>query len=297
MAIKKLPSTGDAPRATGVPESLVAGGNGDSAGFPWEGRTFDHHDTAFAGDDGSTPEGVTSLIEAVRQSAASAASAATAGDYWDAVRDVADAHADAVAGLGAERFLVPMLAEAGALGETPDGRTVEKSQELSIVTVAAPDGRRVLPIFSSVETLAHWNPEARPIPVPGAQAALAAAQDGTAMIIIDAGTPEREYGVRRTALQALALGERVLPAWADAEVQEAFREIGLADPRIDLVWLAPDDLEGRLLTPEVSVLVRLKPGAEAELADVLEQVQARIAASEIVADRVDSLSLRPTHAA
>ena len=56
MAIKRLPSTGDAPRTTGVPESLVSGGSSDSAGFPWAGRTFDHHETAFADDDGATGE-------------------------------------------------------------------------------------------------------------------------------------------------------------------------------------------------------------------------------------------------
>ncbi|WP_336658584.1 SseB family protein [Leucobacter sp. USHLN153] len=292
MAIKKLPSTGDAPRTTGVPESLVAGGESDSAGFPWAGRTFDHHDTAFAGDDGSTPPAVAALIESVRAAVADARGVATAGDYWDAVRRTADAHADAIAGLGSERFLVPMLAEAGELGTTPDGRTVEKSQELAIVTVAGPDGRRVLPIFSSVETLRHWNAEARPIPVPGSQAALAAAQDGTELIIIDPGTPEREYGVRRPALEALALAQRIVPAWADAEVQREFAGFGTADARIEALWIAPGELENRLLEPEITVLLRLAPGAEQERAEVLAELQQRIAASELVADRVDSLALR-----
>ena len=297
MAIRKLPSTGDSPRSTGVPESLAAGGAADSAGFPWAGRTFDHHDTAFAGDDGRASLVVTTLVGAVRNAASVAHRAATAGDYWDAVRNVADAQANAIAGFGAERFLVPMLAEAGDLGETPDGRTVEKSQELSIVTVAAPDGRRVLPIFSSVETLASWNPEARPIPVPGAQAALAAAQEGTELIIIDPGTPECEYGVRRTAIEALALGRRALPAWADSDVQAEFRTIAAADPRIEALWIAPGELDSRLLEPEVSVLLRIVATAADERADVLTALQSRIAASEIVADRVDSLKLRPTAAA
>ena len=66
MAIKRLPATGDAPRSTGVPESLVPGGAADSAGFPWEGRTFDHHGTAFADDDGSTPPELRAAVERVR---------------------------------------------------------------------------------------------------------------------------------------------------------------------------------------------------------------------------------------
>lgn len=297
MAIKKLPSTGDAPRSTGVPESLSAGGPSDSAGFPWAGRTFDHHDTAFADDDGRASEHVTALIRAVRDAADAAQTSGEAAEYWSAVSRVAQAQSEAIAGFAAERFLVPMLAEAGELGQTPDGRTVEKSQELSIVSVAAPDGRRVLPVFSSVETLRRWNPEARPIPVPGSQAALAAAQDGTELIIIDPGTPEREFGVRRTALEALALGERVLPAWADAAVQEEFRVLGAADPRIAALWIAPGELENRLLQPEVTVLLRMSESVGDAHREVLQALQARIAASEIVARRVDSLTLRPVAAA
>ncbi len=297
MAIKKLPSTGDAPRSTGVPESLSAGGPSDSAGFPWAGRTFDHHDTAFADDDGRASEQVTALIRAVRDAADAARTAASAAEYWSAVSRVAQAQSEAIAGFAAERFLVPMLAEAGELGRTPDGRAVEKSQELSIVSVAAPDGRRVLPVFTSVETLRRWNPEARPIPVPGSQAALAAAQDGTELIIIDPGTPEREFGVRRTALEALALGERVLPAWADAAVQEEFRELGAADPRIAALWIAPGELENRLLQPEVTVMLRMSESVGDAHREVLQALQTRIAASEIVARRVDSLTLRPVAAA
>jgi hypothetical protein len=36
----------------------------DSAGRPWEGRTFDHHDTAYAGDDGSADP---RLLEALKR--------------------------------------------------------------------------------------------------------------------------------------------------------------------------------------------------------------------------------------
>ncbi|KKI18422.1 MULTISPECIES: SseB family protein [unclassified Leucobacter] len=297
MAIKKLPSTGDAPRSTGVPESLVPGGAGDSAGFPWAGRTFDHHETAFADDDGTTPAETAAAIDAVREAARRTNGVATAGDYWDALAVLADAHADAIAALGGQRFLVPMLAEAGDLGVTPEGRTVEKTQELSIVTVAAPDGRTVLPIFSSTETLSAWNPQARPIPVPGVQAAVAAAQEGTDLLMIDPGTPEREFGVRRTALEAFALRERVLPAWADPDVARAFAESAAGEPMVEAIWLAPGDLEGRLLEAEVDVRIRLAHAEDgvdrAALAELLQRLQQRWTASAIIAERVDSLRVRP----
>ncbi|WP_025133268.1 SseB family protein [Leucobacter sp. PH1c] len=297
MAIKKLPSTGDAPRSTGVPESLVAGGAADSAGFPWEGRTFDHHGTAFSDDAGETPVHVAEAVGRLRAAARAAAEASSAEAHWAAVAEIAAAHGDVIAALATARVLVPMLAEAGDLGLTPEGKTVEKTQELSIVTVAAPDGRRVLPVFSSVETLGRWHDEARPIPVPATQAALAAVQEETDLLILDAATPEAEYGVRRPALRALALGEPYVPAWADDDVHAAFRAATAEEPAVVELWLAPGDPEGRLLAPEVDVHLRLAPGLDrAALSGLLERLQGRWASAEVIAERVDSMRVRPSAA-
>lgn len=278
MAIERLPSTGDAPRSTGVPESLVPGGAADSAGFPWEGRTFDHHGTAFADDDGNAPAELTAAVQAVRRAAAE----------WEPQR-LAAAIAETVLVLSRCRVLIPLIAEAGDIGLTPEGRTVEKTQELSIVTVGAPDGRRVMPVFSSVETMQRWNAHARPIPVPGPQAALAAAQEGTDLIIVDPGTPEREFGVRRTQLEAMARGLRVDPAWADPEVREAFQAVS-AEPRVRGVALASGDPEARLLSPETDVVLWLQPGLGSEqLSALVSMLQERWASNETIAERVDSL--------
>lgn len=289
MAIKRLPSTGDAPRATGVPEHLVPGGDADSAGFPWAGRGFDHHGDAFADDDGRAPEGLLAAVDRVR---AVAARFSTAGGVRAAheVEALADAHVDAVLELSRSRLLIPLLAEAGDLGITPEGRTVEKTQELSIVTVTAPDGRRVMPAFGSVDTMRSWNPEARPVPVPGPQAALAAAQDGTDLIMIDPGTPAREFGVRRTQLEAMALGERALPAWADPAVSAAFRASIDGEAMLRRIELASGDPEARLLAPETEVILSVAPGLDREaLQRILAALQQRWAANETIAERVDSL--------
>lgn len=281
MAIERLPSTGDAPRSTGVPASLVPGGAADSAGFPWAGRTFDHHETAFADDDGSVPESYRQAITALREATLSKS----------AVR-VAEAQADALVALSGIRVLVPLLAEAGGFGLTPEGRTVEKTQELSIVTVAAPDGRRVMPVFSSVDSMRVWNPEARPIPVPAPQAAIAAAQEQTDLIIIDPGSPDLEFGVRRTQLEAMALGRWEVPGWADSEVAEAFAQVTATEPRVARVELAPGDPDARLLTPEVDAVVTLQPGLDREqLSEIIETVQRTWAASPIIAARIDSMRL------
>lgn len=302
MAIKKLPSTGDAPRNTGVPASLVAGGAADSAGFPWAGRTFDHHETAFAGDDGTTPEALKLAVARLRDAAAfhrqgsvlapGASGASGAPGISGGLEALASAHTEALLALSAVRVLIPLLAEAGDFGLTPEGRTVEKSQELSIVTVGAPDGRRVMPVFSSVDAMRAWNPEARPIPVPMPQAAVAAAQEETDLIIVDPGSPDSEIGVRRTQLEAVAIGARAVPAWADAAVAEAFHAAAIGDARVRQISIAPADPEARLLEAEVAVIVELQPGLErASLEEMLGELQQRWAASEVIAARVDSLRL------
>ncbi|RGE23732.1 SseB family protein [Leucobacter sp. wl10] len=288
MAIKRLPSTGDAPRSTGAPESLVPGGAADSAGFPWEGRDFEHHGTDFADDDGATPAELASAVAAVREAAARLSPGG-----GEPLARLAAAHAEAILALSRVRLLIPLVAEAGDTGLTPEGRVVDKSQELSIVTVAAPDGRRVMPVFSSVDAMRAWNAEARPIPVPAPQAALAAAQERTDLIIVDPGTPAREFGVRRTQLQAVALGLRVVPAWADPEVLAAFRASTAEDRRIVDVVLGPGDPEGRLLAAETDATLHLAPGLDRDaLQRLVAAAQRRWAASEVIAERVDSLRVR-----
>lgn len=296
MAIKKLPSTGDAPRATGVPESLTPGGAVDSAGFPWAGRTFDHHETAFADDTGEAPQQLLHAVSAVRAAARTFRDAAP-GEQAAALSALAAAQAGIPAALASSRLLVPLLAEAGDIGVTPEGRTVEKSQELSIVTVAGPDGRRVMLAFSSTAAMRAWNADARPIPVPGPQLALAAAQEETDLIVIDAGSPESECGVRRPALRALALGEPAIPAWADDDVRAAFASALGGEDRVEAIALLPGDPEGRLLAPETEVHLMLAPGLDRDaLGALLTSVQQRLAANAVIADRVDSMRMVP-HAA
>lgn len=291
MAIKKLPSTGDVPRSTGVPASLVPGGAADSAGFPWAGRTFDHHETAFAEDDGATPEELRLAVAKLRLTAASLGSGDTAIE--DALDALASAHAAALLALAGSRVLIPLLAEAGDLGLTPEGKVVEKTQELSIVTIAGPDGRKVLPVFSSVAAMRTWNPDARPIPVPMPQAAVAAAQEQTDLIIVDPGTPDAELGVRRTQLEAVALAEPAPIAWNDQAVLAAFAESVAGESRIDSIALVPADPQARLLAPELDVVLTLQAGLDQEtLAEVIALVQQRWAASPVIAAGVDSLRLR-----
>lgn len=291
MAIKKLPSTGDTPRSTGVPESLVAGGDADSAGFPWAGRTFDHHETAFADDDGETPP---ALREAIATLRAAGESYRSEGADPATIESLSMLRQAVLLELSRCRVLVPLLAEAGELGETPDGRIVEKSQELSIVTVASPDGRRVMPVFSSVAAMQAWNPGSRPIPVPGPQAAVAAAQEGTDLIIVDPGSPDTQFGVRRPELESVALGETRAPAWDDADVRAAFLSAAAGEGPLQALALLPGDPAGDLTAPETEVHLLIAEGLDRDgLTAMLTRLQERWARDELIAERVDSMRFVP----
>lgn len=302
MAIKRLPSQGwpgDQQPDLGapLPSSLIAGGANDSAGFPWEGRTFDHHGTEFADDDGTTPIAVAQAIASLREAVTALSQATTATTQRALLETLAERHSEVVMVCSTVRFLIPLIAQTGSYGLTPEGKTVEKSQELSIVTVAAPDGRKVLPIFTSVEAMQRWNPVARPIPVPGPQVALAASQEETDLVIIDAGDQEQEFGIRRPALESFALGKKAVPAWADAEVVRAFEESIAQEPIVRHVVLAPGDPTSRLLAPEVTVALGLEPGLDREqLNELNTRLQHVWSTDQLIAQRVDSLSVQFTGA-
>ena len=117
----------------------------DSAGVPWEGRSFQPN--PHSGDDGSADPALLAALTAFHAGEGDAAA-------------VVDAYRKA-------RLLIPLVAEKGDEGVGPTGLTVDKTQELSIVTVAAPDGRRVLPVFSSVQAMSRWDAAARPVPADG----------------------------------------------------------------------------------------------------------------------------------
>lgn len=248
----------------------MADGHADSAGIPFAGRRFEPN--AAAGDDGSAPERV---VEAIRR--------LHAGELGIA---------EVVEALHPERLLVPLIAEAGDEGIGPHGQRVDKTQELSIVTVAGPDGRSVLPAFTSTSAMRAWNPDARPIPIQASRVALAAASEGTPLIVVDPGS-ETQTVVRGPAFRALATGEPWTPSFEDLEVAEAFGASVAEEDAVAAIGLAPGDPQARLAGAEVLVVLRIAVElAEAERQALLARLQARWAADELIASRVDSIAVR-----
>jgi hypothetical protein len=158
-----------------------------------------------------------------------------------------------------------------------------------VVAVELPDGRSALPIFTDVDAMRAWNPTARPIPAEGPRAALAAVAEGWSVLLIN---PAREtIAIPRPAVWALGRGEVWRPAVTgsevDAEVRAAIRECVSLDANL----LEVDAVPGS--QAEVAVVLGLTSGlGREELNSVVDRVQAQLAASEVVAERVDSLQLR-----
>ncbi|WP_395639598.1 SseB family protein [Pseudolysinimonas sp.] len=242
----------------------------DSAGIPFDGREF--HENPSAGDDGSADP---RLVEAVLR-----------------FRTRELGVPEVLAALGSARLLVPLVTDRGDEGVGPHGQLVDKTQELALVTVAGPDGRTVLPVFSSVAAMTTWNPVARPIPVTAPRAALAAAADGAGALVLDPGSPT-EFAVRRTAFEALATGVRFDPCFTDERVLDAFLGASAGEPAVRAVQLAPGDPDARLSGPELLVQLALDAGLSR---DDLDALLARLgdawAASPVILDRVDSIGVR-----
>lgn len=257
-------------------------GAADSAGVPWAGRAFEPN--PHAADDGRAPEGLAAAIRSFR-----------AGD---------GGQAEVVAEFARSRLLIPLLAElgdpsagSGASGGAEvgaHGLTVDKSQELSIVTVEGPDGRRVLPVFSSVEAMTRWNPVARPVPADGVRVALAAADDGTDLVVLDPGS-ESEFVLRRPALWAIAQQQPWHPSFESGMVADAFRESIARELAVLGVSLHAGDPDARLAGPELVVRLELVAGlTRDELDATTSRLARRWAADDRIAAAVDSLAVKLT---
>ena len=242
----------------------------DSAGVPWEGRAF--QENPHATDDGSADPALLAALARFR-----------AGE---------GSQAEVIEAFRGARVLIPLIAEKGDHGIGPYGLEVDKTQELSIVTVAAPDGRRVQPVFSSVEAMSRWDADARPIPVEAVRAALAASAEETDLIVLDP-TSDTEFVLRRPAVWAVAQGEPWVPSFLSHEVFTGLQESVATEMSVIDIAVASGDPDARLRGPELIVELELVTGLEREALDaVLQRLARRWAGDDRIAVLVDSLTVR-----
>jgi biotin synthase-related radical SAM superfamily protein len=89
-----------------------------------------------------------------------------------------------LAAFGTARVFVPVVA---ILGErATDGS--DKNAEMAAVMITSSAGRTALLTFTSVAAMAVWDPQARPVPVYGRDAARAALADECGAMLLDLGS-------------------------------------------------------------------------------------------------------------
>jgi hypothetical protein len=181
-------------------------------------------DSAFSGDDGSADPRL------------SAALAAWAEDRT-AVGPVLEA-------LQRARLLVPVVAVLGEVEEDENGLRREKTSEMAVPTLRA-GHRTALPAFTSTDSLARWDPAARPVAVPLHQALEAAAHEKADTVVLDLAGPVT-FELTGPALLALAEGRTTTDPLADPAVREAVRAAVAAESAVLRAHLGPGETDGTL---------------------------------------------------
>ncbi|MEV5507209.1 SseB family protein [Streptomyces orinoci] len=220
-------------------------------------------DPGFSDDDGSADPALTEALAA-----------------WSADRSDRSAEERVLAALQGARLLVPVVAVLGEVEEGPDGLKREKTSDMAVPTLQAPDGRRALPAFTSMETLARWRADARPVAVPLHQALQAVAHEKADTLVLDLAGPVT-YALTGPALLALAEGRTTADPLADPAVAEALRAVLTAEAGVRQAYLVrAQDADGTL------ALALDEVGEGAGAAGVLQRVAQALATDEVLRRRL-----------
>lgn len=156
-------------------------------------------DPGFAGDDGASDPALAAVLAAYDGQPAS--------------------HLDVFAVLQHARLLVPVVAVVGEVELDAAGLAHDTSSDMATALLTGQDGRLALLAFTSLETLAQWRAEARPVPVLAPLAARSALQEGATALVVDVAGPT-SYAVEGELLAGLARGWTLTvggdgPVWAE----------------------------------------------------------------------------------
>jgi hypothetical protein len=240
----------------------------DSSGVPWEGRSF--QDNPHAGDTGETPADVAAALA-----------------YWRAGNGT---FTELIACLATHRFLIPLVAHAGDDFDSNNPVMEDKVQELSVVTVAGPNGEKVIPVFTSAAAMKAWNPDARPIPIEAQRVALAAASEQTDRLVVNPGTDS--VVIRRPVVWAIAQGVDYTAPWESPEFAAETRDALAGIDNLVEIGVAPGDPTATGDGPDVTLFLGLVDGLDPDqVQSVITAVQARISGNDVFVTGVDALAL------
>lgn len=285
------PQGAQPPRPRELPEHIKAallrgaGGATDSAGQSWEGRDLSgegnplhQHD----GDDGKPNPALELALEGLYLG-------------MNGEEAVVEALADA-------RVFVPVVAQAGETVVGAHGEIEDKEADMALVMIAAPDGRSALPIFSDVDRLTHWHPQARPVAVYAPRAALSAVAEDAQLLVLDPGA-DVTFVVRRPAVWALAQQRTWVPSYRDESLVEPLQAIADSLDEVSGLVLEPGPgvasraRDGRSVPggghgPELGLTIVLEPTvSDDDVPEILGRVQEALAGVDALREAADSLTL------
>ena len=263
-----------------------AGGATDSAGQPWAGRSLAGDDARihnFENDDGTASGAYLAAIAALRKGS---------GD-----------EAGVVASLATARVFIPIVAQLAEEAEGQDGLQADKQADMALVTLKAPDGRTAMPAFTSAAALSAWHPDARPVAVYAARAALSAVSEGAELLVLDPGS-DFTFVVRRPAVWALAQQQQWTPSYKDQELAEEMGRAAAGFPAVRNIELVPGRgvaaraADGTVVAgggagPELQVVLYLEDGLDAEgVRELVSGLQAQWSRNVLFGERVDSIDVK-----
>ena len=145
-----------------LPEHIAAqlrsaGRQTDTGGQPWKGRNLGEGTSQthqYYGDDGLTNPDLARVLTSFEA---------------DEVDEAA-----VVEALSEVRIFAPIVAQLSQAHITHDGLVSDKEADMALVSLQAPDGRKALPVFTSVDALTQWHPQARQVAASMRKTALSA---------------------------------------------------------------------------------------------------------------------------
>jgi hypothetical protein len=234
----------------------------DSAEVPWSGRELSP--SGFETDTGAADPALRAVL-------------ADTGDDLALMRAVE-----------AGRFVVPVVAEPTEV-DTSGEHPVEAGVDMAAVTLVAPDGQRALPVFSGTDSLADWDPGARPVPVTPARAGQAAVSEGCDVIVVDVAGPATRV-LRPSMVWALAQQRPWEPAHTDPFVDRSVAAAVRAEDEITAYELEEGNPRGEGV---LGVVLDLRPGlAPEQVRSLASRVGERLATDGELRARIDGLAFR-----
>ncbi len=266
-------------------EAALQGNLTDSAGRPWAGRDLSGEKNPlhrFEDDDGACDPGYACAIAGLRQGRVDEPAIISA--------------------LAAARVFIPVVAQLGAASDGVESLPADKEADMVLATLRAPDGRLALPVFSTTDALEHWHPQARPVAVYAARAALAAVAEQADLMVVDPGA-DLTFVVRRPAVWALARQQEWVPAYQDPQLAELITPLVDAEPALRAMMIsagsgvssrtsAGDILPGGGAGPELRLAITLVPGLSAAgVQAITARLRASLQSERAFVERVDSLEI------